>query len=172
MKIIALVKFNDEKAIVFDEMPGLLYSEHNTCLIGEGGIFYDFLIYERPGKNWRAFAGRKFELPLKCGGVVECSGQWWDGHNAEALEMVKAEMLRIVCATPSSLCSCYVYGSRYADKNALIYLLKQYKGPVYEYWDYEKIVKGKATRFMMKKYRRPKFRSAFAKLIGKARGKQ
>jgi hypothetical protein len=163
MKIIALVKFNDHTAFVFDEMPELLYTQHTSCLIGEGGIFYNFLFYDRPGRNWKAFAGRKFELPLKNGGVVECAGQWWDGRNAESLEIIKSKVVRITCATPDKLAACYVFWGRYADEQQLNTLRKEYKGPIYEYWDYEKILKGRAKRELLRKYKIRRHKAIFPK---------
>ena len=60
-------------------MPKFLYEKEDGWLKGEDSGFYNFYYHQNPGKYSEAFAGRKFDIPMKGGEVIKASGQWWDG---------------------------------------------------------------------------------------------
>lgn len=148
MKILAVVKFNDGEAFVLDETPKLIYTKHDAnTIIGTDGTFYNFYSHQHD-KYAKAFAGRKFTLPLDTGEVVECSGQWWDGITQTAIDVLGINKTdkRIIYATAASLDDlkkCYVFYGYKALPEPIAALRKTYTGPVWEYWDYQCIVRGK-----------------------------
>lgn len=71
-------KYGIQIEVVVDEPPKIIYERVDDLLIGEHDGFFRFYKYERPSKNWQAFAGREFEIPLVNGGIEKAYGQWWD----------------------------------------------------------------------------------------------
>lgn len=145
MKILAVVKFNHGEAIVLDEMPEMIYTKHDQItIVGKAGPFH--VTY---GKNHeaglKAFAGRKFELPLNDGTIEYCSGQWWDAMTAKAksvlLQNDADEIVSVTANTADSLKKCYVYYGYKSVRSEYEKLRSEYTGPVYEYHEYEKILK-------------------------------
>ena len=49
MKIIAVVKFNNGEAFVFDEIPDTIYTKYrNDTIIGKSSTLYTFYRYAQP----------------------------------------------------------------------------------------------------------------------------
>lgn len=145
-KIIAVVKFNDSEAFVLEKDPELEFTKYgHDTIIGTDGMFYSTYGYESPSKYSKAFAGRKFDLPLKNGEVVKCEGQWWDKVTETAVkELGLTKENRMVYATANSiekLKKCYVFVGYKTLSNKWDELRKQYTGKVYDYWEYEKLIK-------------------------------
>ena len=65
-------------SVVLDSMPVFLYERKGNRLEAEDDGFYNSYGFETPSKRWKAFAGRKFDIPLKDGTVEKAFGQWWD----------------------------------------------------------------------------------------------
>jgi hypothetical protein len=143
MKILAVVKFNDHHAFVFDQPIEYTYEEIEDMLIGsdESRIFYSCLFYKKPFGNFKAFAGRKFDLPLKDGGTIHCDGQYWDGKSEKASKIKGVNIIPITGKYIEELKKCYVYYGMYADEDKLNQLISQYDGKIYEYNEYEKLIK-------------------------------
>ena len=109
-KIMAKVKFNDGIAIVLDKLPELTYRRIGTNVIyGTDGTFYKCYAYERSSPNWKAFAGRKFNLPMKDGNVTECYGQYWDAGQGELSEKLGITIEPVTMGTIPELIECYVF---------------------------------------------------------------
>ncbi len=148
-EIIAVVKFNDREALVLKEEPKLIYTKYgNDTIIGTDGIFYNFYYREEPNGSWTAFAGRKFELELDNGETEKCYGQWWDGVTRRATEILGINDTdnRVVYATAccvENLKKCYVFQGYKGLSKKIDELRKTYTGKVYDYWEYEKILKNK-----------------------------
>ena len=140
MKIIALVKFNDSIAMVLDEIPKLKYQKKADCLLGSNGVFLDTLFYERPDDRWKAFAGRKFDIELDTGEVIHCEGQYWDGVKPIHKSMVEGDIIHVTASTLDNLKKCYVFCGYKGIKHEIQKLMSQYKGIVYEYWDYDRLI--------------------------------
>ena len=108
-------KYSTQRMLVVDRMPDIVYERkrHGQWLYGHDSGCFGFYAYETPGPNWKAFAGRKFGIPLTDGTVIEASGQWWDpGLPAEFRGLVYS------CAmnTIDALSQCYVFnGGIYTD---------------------------------------------------------
>lgn len=148
-KIIAVVTFNQGEAFVLDAPPDLKYTKYGTdTIIGTDGVFYEFYQYERCSPGWMAFAGRKFDLPLTNGEVEHCYGQWWSGISKKAIEVlgINDTDKKVVSATAhdiEALKKCYVFIGYRGLSGQIEQLRKSYTGIVYNYWDYEKMVKGR-----------------------------
>lgn len=148
-KIIAVVTFNQGEAFVLDTDPDFKYTKYgNDTIIGTDGIFYQFYKYERCYPNWEAFGGRKFDLPLTNGEVEHCYGQWWDGISKTAIDIlgINDTDKKIVSATAQdigNLKKCYVFIGYRGLSDKIKELRKTYTGIVYNYWDYEKMIKGR-----------------------------
>lgn len=148
-KIIAVVTFNQGEAFVLDTDPDFKYTKYgNDTIIGTDGVFYQFYKYERCYPNWEAFGGRKFDLPLTNGEVEHCYGQWWDGISKTAIDIlgINDTDKKVVSATAQDiekLKKCYVFIGYRGLSDKIKELRKTYAGIVYNYWDYEKMIKGR-----------------------------
>lgn len=67
-----------QRMLVVDRMPRFIYQRRGDTLIGHDSGFFKFFGYGRPGPNWQAFGGAKFQIPMADGSVIEADGQWWD----------------------------------------------------------------------------------------------
>jgi hypothetical protein len=146
-EIIAVVKFNDGEALVLKEKPKLIYTKYgNDTIIGTDGVFYQFYGYERPNGSYKAFAGREFELELNDGTKEICNGQWWDMVTKKAVDVlgINETYNQVVYATTRSiddLKKCYVFQSYKGLRKSIEEFRKTYTGKVYDYWEYEKLIK-------------------------------
>jgi len=142
-KVLAIVKFNNDIALVLDKKPIITYEQHGNDLIGfdESGTFYDFFYYDKPSGSFYAFAGSKFDLQLKNGDSIHCYGQWWSGISETARKTVGKEICHVTWQDVDSLRDCYVFSGQSCDKEKHDKLISSYNGKIYDYWEYEKILK-------------------------------
>lgn len=163
-KILAKVKFNDGFAYVLSEAPKMVYTKYRTCIIGTDGTFYSCLIYEAPGKGWQAFGGRKFDIELSDGNVEHCHGQWWDGFNAEAFKILGFKPIRVVVQSLERLKECYCFIGDSANPERLNDLVKEYKGIVWEYHDFDSLIsKNPYRRRLLTKKKLSRYRNQILK---------
>lgn len=159
-EILAKVKFNDSIAVVLNQKPVLKYLRLNSSIIygtDEHGIFYNCYRYERPSENWKAFAGRKFDIKLEDGEVIHCHGQWWDGGYTSLANKLGIRLCNVTYDTIERLKRCYVFTGLHADMDKYWALVDQYKHlPIREYWDYEKILKYDVLRGQVRKLKKDK----------------
>lgn len=158
MKVIALVKFNQGIALVLDEKPQLTYTKYGThTIIGTDGTFCTCYGYEHPDGRWKAFAGAKFEIKLSDGSVEQCYGQWWDSITRKAIEVLGERPIHVTAQTLDALKKCYVFTGYSAIKERYEALIKDYKGIIWDYWDYEATITTNSYRMKpityCKKYR-------------------
>ena len=153
MKIIDIVKFNDGIALVVDEIPALKYEQKGSLLIGsdDSNLLFDCLYFQMPRGNEKAFAGRKFDLPLKDGGSIHCDGKWWQGREVECAKELGIELAHITIRDLAFLKDCYVFGGLSVNKNVYMQMLRDFltENPDYEvygYWEYEGILCGRTTK--------------------------
>lgn len=100
--------------VVLDRMPKFTYERRGNCLVAEDDGCYNTYYYERPtSERFRAFAGRKFDIPMKDGTVEKASGQWWDGKHHEA---ATEPIVDVGINTIAGLHSCYVFMSGHISK--------------------------------------------------------
>ena len=138
----AVVKFNDGFAIVLEEKPKLVYKRIGTNIIyGTDGIFYKCYGFDRPSKGWEAFGGSKFDLEMEDGEVINCYGQWWDSGSNKVGEHVGCKIGHAAVGVIDDLKRCYVYSGYDVDVEKYNEFLKTYTGTIFEYMDYEKIIK-------------------------------
>ena len=103
--------------LIVDKLPEFLYERKGNCLVASDDGFYNTYFYDSPGPNWKAFAGRKFDIPMKDGSVEKAYGQWWDGkHQENAPEPI----ISVGVNTLEELGKCYVFCGAHisADKLA------------------------------------------------------
>ena len=143
IKIIAKVRFNDRYAYVLNKYPTFLYTKiDKETIIGYHEEMYSFYKKEAFNEKWKAFGGRKFELKLTDGNVEKCFGQWWDGITKAVEELFKGkELCYFTFSSNDVLKDCYVYSGCYCDAVWLEKLDKEYKGKIYDYFEYEKLLK-------------------------------
>jgi hypothetical protein len=153
IKIIAVVKFNDGEAFVLDHAPELKYNMVARSIVGKALPFCRCYFYEAPGYKSYAFAGAKFDITLEDGTVVHCFGQYWDGWTKAALQDIGGSVERVTISTNDELKKCYVYYGMYGIPAGIKELRTAYKGPVFDYWDYEKILHGKMSLHGLRKYK-------------------
>lgn len=141
LKIVSAVEMNGGEAYVLNRRPVFKYVRSGNVLYAEDSGIYSIYVYESPSRAFRAFGGREFDLPLADGGVEHCNGQWWDGGTASVEKIIGDKIIGKAYGTEETLKSCYVFYSCYFSLKALTNLRSQYKGHVYPYWDYEKLIK-------------------------------
>ncbi len=147
-EILATVNFNSGYAFVLKNEIKLVYQKYDNIIIGTDGIFLSCYYYERPIKplnknwsGWQAFAGREFDLPLVDGTIEHCYGQWWDGIRRNCREIITEEIIPVTADDIKSLQNCYVFSGYYGIKKNIEKLCKEYNGPIYDYWKYQKHLK-------------------------------
>ena len=164
IKILAAVRFNKGRACVFNRSPVLKYERHGNFLIGRDGPFVNTYSYGTPSKNWEAFAGAKFNIPMVDGSVTKAFGQWWHSSSRGAVS--------VTYSTIESLKRCYVYTGVSCDPEHLKLLVENYmseKGFYYDYYDFEKIIN--YDDLLSKKLTRERyFKRAIAHLPDHVRG--
>ncbi len=143
-KIIAVVKFNDHEAFVMQNKINLTYSKINSYTIvgiNNSGLVDCFYLEHPTSKRLIAFAGREFDIKLDDGSVEHCHGQWWSGINSEAKEFLRDKIINVTANDVDDLKRCYVYTGYHGIENKIKLLRAAYHGPVYGYYEYEKILK-------------------------------
>jgi hypothetical protein len=155
-KIEAVVKFNDGEAYVLNRRPVFVYEFQGRDLIGRDGPFVDVLRYEAPAGRFKAFAGRKFGIPMKDGSVTQATGQYWAASQeglVDATWQTKAKLLKCYVFTGSSVCP-----------EVIAEMRAEYTGDIYPYYAYEAVIKAPSLR--MKSYHcERKFKRAKAHIL-------
>lgn len=142
-KIIAVVKFNDHEAYVLEKPINLKYTKYfNHTIVGTDGIFLSCYCYDSPSPNWKAFAGREFDIQLTDGTIEHCNGQWWDGITSTAKSVINEEIIGVTADDAESLKKCYVFTGYYGIKKEIEKIRAEYNGKIFEYREYEKVLKG------------------------------
>ena len=146
LKVVALVEFNKSQALVFNRMPSYKYTKDGDLMWAKDGPFYSCFEYDKPSKNWQAFAGRKFDLDMLDGSVTKCEGQWWDGGIGRLSEKLGFHLSSITIGTVDRLIECYVFMGTSGNIEDMHNMVSEYKGVVYPYRDYEKVIKFEKMR--------------------------
>lgn len=140
-KIIAVVKFNDGEAFVMETPIKLEYTKYgNDTIIGTDGYFISCFGYQFD-RHCKAFAGREFDLKLVDGTIEHCNGQWWDSVTSRARDIINGNIIHVTANNTDRLKNCYVFNGYCGIEKKINELRSQYKGKIYDYWDYEKILK-------------------------------
>jgi len=102
--------------VIIDKPVNFLYERKGKYLVASDDGFYSCYEYDRPSKNWEAFGGRKFDIPMKDGTIEKAFGQWWDGgHSQNAPEKI----VSIGVGTIEELHKCYVFMGGHISKKKL-----------------------------------------------------
>lgn len=158
MKLLYLVESGKSKFLVFDEMPDKISTKYgDDTIIGRiGGIFYDFLA--KRNERREAFGGRKFDIVLDNGEIEKCEGQWWDAVTDRAREELEKEgnpfskMMLIGVSSVDRLLDCYVYCGLWASESKIEEMIADYKGHIYEYYEFKEEVINKINETRRKSY--------------------
>lgn len=158
MKLLYLVESGESKFLVFDEMPDKISTKYgDDTIIGRiGGIFYDFLA--KRNERREAFGGRKFDIVLDNGKIEKCEGQWWDAVTDRAREELEKEgnpfskMMLIGVSSVDRLSDCYVYYGLWASESKIEEMIADYKGRIYEYYEFKEDVIDKINETLRKSY--------------------
>lgn len=158
IKAVAKVEMNNGIALVLNRMPIFKYERFENLLYANDGGFVSVYYYEKPSRSFQAFGGRKFDLHLLNGETVHCDGQWWDGGTSKLEQTLDVKLRRVAISTIEKLKGCYVYygGSSLIEQDYQR-LIEECEGPVYPYWEYEKLIKFddlRAEYFKQKHYDR------------------
>lgn len=113
-------KYGTQVFHVVDRMPKFLYERDGNWLIGEDSGLFNFYFYDAPAKGFEAFAGRKFTIPLKKGGTVEATGQWWDGLQPD----YRGLLVSVGIGTPEKLGRCNVFTGMWIDPHIIRHSIK------------------------------------------------
>jgi hypothetical protein len=157
MKVIALVNMNGGKALVFDKEDEMIYKRNGNIIYGFNGFKYN--CYEYQGGS-QAFAGREFDIELDDGEVVKCKGDWWHAGVNRVSELENVSLINIASECIESLKKCYVFCGGEMDSKKYQEAINNPDLPVYDYWDYEKVIKFDGMR---KKYIRSEIKLQKAK---------
>ena len=145
IRIEAIVKSKSKQIFfVFNRKVKFIHTQFdNETIIGEDEGIYNFYFYKSPSKYFQAFAGREFDLKMSDGSTTHCFGQWWDGLTKAAKLMFDGVLSNIAYSDIESLKKCYVYYGGRCDTNWINKLLSEYNGEIYEYYEFEKLIKNK-----------------------------
>ncbi|MEL4885691.1 hypothetical protein N6P31_01175 [Pectobacterium betavasculorum] len=135
LSVVAVVSMNGGEALVLNRRLELVYEKMpNGDYVGEDGPFKDLLYYQHGSGAFKAFAGRELTLKMKDGTLNKIKDHWWSGSLKGTQSVVVGDV--------ESLKKCYVFsGGCSTGKEEYEALRSTYTGPVYPYWDYEKIIK-------------------------------
>ncbi|WP_312530357.1 hypothetical protein [Paracoccus sp. (in: a-proteobacteria)] len=137
-EIEAVVRMNGGEAYVLNRAPSVKYIQEGNCLVGRDGPFVSLYQHDTPHGRFKAFAGAVFDIPLRDGGSIRASGQWWHSHPAGAIDAA--------WATNAGLLKCYVFSVGAWDPEALAAMRSAYKGEVYPYWAYQALIEAPRLR--------------------------
>ena len=145
IRIEAIVKHKSGQVFfVFNRKVEFIHTQFDReTIIGEDEKIYNFYLYESPSKNWKAFGGREFDLKMSDGSTTHCFGQWWDGLSKTARLMFDGTLSNIAYSDIEDVKKCYVYCGGRCDTNWINKLLSEYNGKIYEYYEFEKLIKNK-----------------------------
>ncbi len=140
-KIIAIVKFNSGEAFVMENSIKLEYTKYGSdTIIGTDGCF--LICYGYSNEQYdKAFAGRKFDLQLTDGNIEHCYGQWWNSVTKKAREVTQGNIIHVTANSIDRLKNCYVFNGYCGIEDKVNKLRSEYSGKIYDYWEYEKIIK-------------------------------
>lgn len=151
IKIIAIIdNHNGGFAYVLNRDIGYDYTKiDKDTIIGKDEGVLKF--YERDNRIYpfgkTAFGGREFTLKLSDGTEEKCHGQWWDGMSKTARELYSYDnLVDFPSATIDDLQKYYLFYGRYCDKKWLEELKAEYKGRIYDYYEYQNIVKNQLNQ--------------------------
>ena len=146
IKIVAIVREPDGSyAYVINRDIQYIYTKIDSeTIIGEDEGVLTF--YKRDGNilplGKTAFGGREFTLKLSDGTEEKCNGYWWDDYSKAVIELFNLDdIVYFTSATIDDLKKFYLFYGRRCDKRWLEKLKSEYKGKVYEYDEYRRIVK-------------------------------
>lgn len=127
--------YGTQTMFVLDKMPEFKYKEFKTkrgtrALLSKDGIFSSLYYYDRPTKNFQAFAGRKFDIPMEDGSIIEASGQWWDGSPENTTS--------VGISTIEKLEECYVFFSSNVEEDKFKQITENWNKPSNNYHKYDK----------------------------------
>ncbi len=101
-------KYSTQTFVVVDGMPDFKYERVGNHLIAEDSGFFYFYGYQG---STEAFAGAKFDIPLKNGGFEKAAGQWWHCIPHDYIGLVH----ELGIGAPENLGKCNVFSSAYVD---------------------------------------------------------
>jgi hypothetical protein len=145
VEVEAIVKFNDGVAFALKDKITFTYYKQGNLIIGLDPTctFVNCYFYSRPSFGFEAFGGRKFDITLENGEVINCDGQWWDGGYTKAAELLGEELVHATYNDVESLKNCYVFYGSSAIKNKIEEMKSTYNRDIQGYWEYEAIMKGR-----------------------------
>lgn len=103
-------------SLIIDKKPVLIYEHKGNLLIAENDGFYNCYKYDQCFPNWKAFGGRRFDIPIKDGMVEHAFGQWWDYWNNE---ITTEPTIQCGAATIEKLHKCYVFCAYHVSKKKI-----------------------------------------------------
>ena len=121
--------------MVVDQYPDLKYQLSmkggRKVLLAEDGIFYGLYYFDKPSRNWQAFAGREFDIPMIDGTVTKAHGQWWHGITGD-------NVMSVGIGTPEKLGRCNVFCACDVKIDVAEQVFKNFKNPSNNYYKYDK----------------------------------
>lgn len=97
---------NTNYYVVLDRYPEFKFKriQKGYLLAEDNGVFQAYK-YGAPSGSFKAFAGRKFNINMEDGSIVEAWGQWWDTGVIGIYE----ELTQVGYSTIDRLKKCYVF---------------------------------------------------------------
>ncbi len=135
----AIVEFNKGEAFVLSRNPVFLYTKKGKRLYAIDGPFINTYEYGWMGTKG-AFADRHFDIPMLDGSIIKATGQYWDAGISAIAKELNLKLIHVTFQTKENLRNCYVFTGAYIDLNWIKNERSKYKGCIYPYEDYEKII--------------------------------
>lgn len=102
--------------------------------------------------------GEYVKIVLDNGEIEKCEGQWWDAVTDRAREELEKEgnpfskMMLIGVSSVDRLSDCYVYYGLWASESKIEEMIADYKGHIYEYYEFKEEVINKINETRRKSY--------------------
>ncbi len=130
-------KYCTQVELVLNRFPEPLFEKRGKWLIGHDSGVFQFYGYERVEaswpSNWKAFGGRKIEIPMVGGGVTQASGQWWDSFPADYRGLVYSHGINTI----ERLEQCYVFMGAFHIDCAIVDEWRRNNEPSNNYHKYD-----------------------------------
>lgn len=115
IKIIDIIDHKNQcstqRFLVVSRKPKFTYERRGDFLIGEDSGFFNFYAYDSPSLGIRAFAGSKFDIPMKDGSTIKANGQWWNAMPEDYYGLLNSSGV----STIAELSKCHVFCSGNID---------------------------------------------------------
>ena len=129
---------NNSLAFVLNRETEFVHKKlYSNTIVGEDEFLLQTYGFENSNGSFKSFAGRKFELKMDDGSLLDGTNNWWDSVTNKAQEYINDKICSVAVSDVQSLCDCYVFCGSKIRKSDFEKLISEYDGKIYEYREFE-----------------------------------